>query len=138
MHPTGHESRFEELSQDATKEKQMIMEHSVVWKNLPLEMSGVVLDQGDPISVIRFRSVSKDLTNGAKINYHSRLPSGTPALITSGLCPERVDIDNEDDHGGSGLHDIGCPERDVDNEDKHGDFGLHDVVKNLTTVIAMG
>ncbi|KAG0543312.1 hypothetical protein BDA96_02G179000 [Sorghum bicolor] len=91
-------------------------------------MSGVVLDHGDPISVIRFRSVCKDWAKGAKINNRNRLPSGTPALITSGLRPERVDVDNEDEHGGFGLHDIGCPERDVDNEDEHGGFGLHDVV----------
>jgi len=30
VHPTGYESIFEELSQDATKEKQTIVEHNVV------------------------------------------------------------------------------------------------------------
>jgi len=90
------------------------MELSIVWKNLPLEMSGVVLDHGDPVSVICFCSVYKDWAKGAKINNCNRLPFGTPVLITSGLRPQRVDRDNEDEHGGFGLHDIGCPERDVE------------------------
>ena len=80
VHPTGHESRFKELSQDATKEKQTIVEHSVVWKNLPLEMSGVVLDHGDPISVIHFRLVCKDWAKDDKINNRNRHPLGTPAV----------------------------------------------------------
>ena len=129
MHPTGHESRFEELSHDATKEKQTIVEHSVVWKNLPLEMSSVVFDHSDPISVIRFCLVCKDWAKGVKRNNRNRLPSRTPALITSSLRPKRVDVDKEDEHGVFGLHDICCPDIDIDNEDEHGDFGLHDIVK---------
>lgn len=68
-------------------------------------MCGVILDHADAISVIRFPVVCKDWAKGAKENGPTRLPSGTPALLTSGLVPERVD--NEDEPGGFGLHDIG-------------------------------
>ena len=77
----------------------------MLWRALPSEMCGVILDHADAISVIRFPAVCKDWAKGAKENGRTRLPSGTPALLTSGLVPERVD--NEDEPGGFGLHDIG-------------------------------
>lgn len=73
-----------------------------------MELCGHILDHHDDgVDVVNFRSVCKDWVNGAKVRNRNRIPVGALVLITSGLRAERVDVANDDKHGGFGLHDIG-------------------------------
>ncbi|RLM73882.1 uncharacterized protein C2845_PM15G23660 [Panicum miliaceum] len=71
------------------------------WADLLPELCGLVVDRLDPVSILRFPAACRGWA--AACEESPRLRSGAPALLTSGLDPEGIEVV---DAGSFRLHDV--------------------------------
>ncbi|PUZ49240.1 hypothetical protein GQ55_7G310600 [Panicum hallii var. hallii] len=74
------------------------------WADILPELCGLVVDRLDPVSILRFPAACRGWA--AACEESPRLQSGAPALLTSGLDPEGIEVEHDVDAGAFGLHDV--------------------------------